>query len=235
MITLMPKFAVSASIAFTIVGKVQQFAPESHRLTLRMTFPGGGQYQCLSLFADNYRKHICDFNIRSGRFHPLDLFDNADGNAVIRWPEEHNYLLAFLSDDYPLERIVDDVLSNIGAPRLKVGNQFAGCMALAIGDVLSRFMFDRQPIDVENGWANEDVWSKWLDSVPEDCMLSKPYQDWAAGNLWRLCFRGRSVLFDDEIVFLTGTDERLDVSTDRSRSGRSRVSARIEAHLRGEE
>ena len=235
MITPDPKFALSASVAFTVVGKVLQLTPDSHKFSLRMTFPCGGQYQCLSLFADYYPKHLCDFNILSGRFHVFDPFDNADIAPAKAWPEERNYLLAFVSQEYSLDRIVEDVLTGLGVPKLNAANQYAGCMALAIGAVVGRFLYDPESLIVENGWASDERWAEWLESVPEDCMLSKPFTDNDVGRLWRLQFNNYSVLFNDELAYLTGTDAAFDVCTEMKAYGGSAASTatRIEQHLRG--
>ncbi len=235
MIIPSPKFPISASIAFTVVGRLLQLTPDSHKLGLRMTFPCDGQgYQCLSLFADGHLKHVCDFNILSGRFHVIRPFENADIAAAKEWPEERNYLLASISQEYSLDRIVNDVLTGIGVPKLDGANHYTGCMALTIGAVLGRFVFDRKPVIVENGWANDQAWPEWLESVPDDCMLSKPYRDDSAGSLWRVQFEDRSVLFDDEIAYLTGTDKAFDVCTEINANGGSqnKIASRIEEHLR---
>lgn len=234
---LKPQFASSASVAFTIVGHLLQRVPESHQLSLRMMLPGQGQsYQCLSLFADYQRRHVCDFNILSGRFHLMDPFEGGSVSAVDKWPNERNYFLAFLADSRNLHSIVDDVLGAFGIPKNSSPNLYqpSGCMALAIGAVVGRFIFDREKVLVDNAWANNQAWCPWLESVPEDCMLNRPFLDHQVGRLWRLEFRERSALFDEEVVYLTGTEQAFDVCTEMA-SGHDSMSAiatRVEEHLR---
>lgn len=236
-VSLNPQFAASASVAFTIVGYLLQRVPDSHQLSLRMTFPCQGQgYQCLSLFADYQRRHVCDFNILSGRLHIMDPFEGGSVSAVDKWPNERNYFLAFLANSRDLHSIVDDVLAALGIPKNSSPNLYqpSGCMALAIGSVIGRFLFDTEHVWVENGWANEKVWSDWLESVPEDCMLNRPFLDHQAGRLWRLEFRERSALFDEELVYLTGTEQAFDVCLEMASGDGSisTIATRVEEHLR---
>jgi len=235
MIVPYPTFAISASVAFTIVGKVFQLAPPAQNLTLRMTFPCGGQYQCLSILAVDGRTHVCDFNILSGRFHAFSPLGESDIAPAESWPEERNYLMAFLSSGYGIDRIVDDVLVGIGISKTETPDLYVGSMALVIGAVVGRFLFDREEVTIENGWANDTHWPDWLESAPEDCMLMKPFTDDVAGKLWRVQFGDRSVLFDDEIAYLTGTDEAFDVCTKIIADDGLTYNAatRIEEHLRG--
>src|SRR5690348_7802474 len=58
-----PHFASSAAVAFTIIGKVLQRMPASMNLSLRMTYPAGGQYQLPLTLCESSEAHL--------RFQPL--------------------------------------------------------------------------------------------------------------------------------------------------------------------
>lgn len=235
MIVPYPQFCPTASIAFTIIGKIMQRCPSDLYLGFRMTFPCGGQYQCLSLFTDFYQKHVCDFNLHSGNLHIHSPVEASDCSGIERWPEPRNYLLAFLSQEHGLDRVVNDTLAAMGIKNPEASNLYRGCTALTLGSLLSRFMFDREQIGVENGWANgENEHAKWLELAPEDC-VTKPYADSLAANIWHLQCGDNTVMLDDELAYLLGTDEVVDLCSAIQKNGGSCFLAcnRLEAHLRG--
>jgi hypothetical protein len=235
MIVPYPQFCPTASIAFTIIGKIMQRCPSDLFLGFRMTFPCGGQYQCLSLFTDFYQKHVCDFNLRSGNLHIHSSIETSDYSGIEHWPEPKNYLLGFLSQEHGLDRVVNDTLAAMGIKNPEAPNLYRGGTALTLGSLLARFMFDQEQIGVENGWANgENEHAKWLDLAPEDC-ICKPYADSLAAKIWYLQYGDNAVMLDDELAYLMGTDEVVDLCAEIHKNEGSCFLAcnQIEAHLRG--
>jgi hypothetical protein len=228
-----PQFCLSASVAFRVAGKLlQQYGPR-HNLKLRLTRECGGFYTSLSLREGDRGREMCAFNIDSGRVH----FPAESGGVSLlqNWPEPANYLLAFISQDSGLEGIIKDL-----ALVLELGDAdfslYCGCAPLVIGNLLARFLYDRQQVQIDNGWANEEQWPEWLETVPEDSMLSKPYTDFMVQSLWLVGFGERCVIFDDEIAYLIGTGQSFDVCTEiAAKIGSPCTSViRIEKYLRDE-
>lgn len=228
-----PRFVPSAAVAFTIMGHLLQRVRRPHEFSMRMTHTC--HYECLSLFTDRGRRQLCALNFLSGRLHVCAPLEDADTSAIEKWPESRNYLLASLSNEYSAEELAVNILTAIGVPKNDKPTPRTGCMALAIGAAIVRFMFDREPVLVENAWANKQAWTPWLESVPEDCMLSRPFQNEVVGRLWRLQFKNRSVLFDDGIVYLMGVNQAINIRSEATEDGGSMatIAARIEEHLRG--
>ena len=212
MILGIPQFAPCASVAFTLVGRLLQRFQQPLKLSFRMTYPGGGQYECLSLFSED-RTQLCDLNLRSGRIHVFQNKSPAGLSKIESWPEPDNYLLASISSEHGLERVLDDITAALGLhdPDFSL---YSGCLALTLGMLFARFLFESETLSLENGWVQDNHWPDWLESVPEDCMLTKPYNDDIAGMLWRVRHREQTVLFDDEIAYLIGTSETLDLCSE---------------------
>lgn len=228
-----PGFNVSASAAFTIIGKMMERCPSDNKLKLRMTRPCGGQYQCLSLFDENRCKHICDFNLLSGRVHVLSPLDDSDGSAIQNWPEERHYLLATLSYHLGLDQVVQDIFRAIGLTPRAEPDPNSGCTERTFGALMARFLHEA-PVEVDNGWANERDHAKWLEELPEDCMMTPPYSNDLAGGAWRLQWKGRVVFVDSDIAYLAGTEEAFDLCPAGKNADWSMHVAcnRLEQHLR---
>ena len=77
------------------------------KFTVLETHPGGGQYDCLSLF-DKKQKHIADFN-RAGRFHVSSSYDGVEQREPFAiWPE--------MMEEYDQKRVLDKVSDDLGLP-----------------------------------------------------------------------------------------------------------------------
>ena len=71
------------------------------------THPGGGQYNCLSLF-DKKQKHIADFN-RAGRFHVFYSYEGVEQREPFEiWPA--------MMGEYDQKRVLDKVSDDLGLP-----------------------------------------------------------------------------------------------------------------------
>lgn len=226
---LEPRFASSASAAFTIVGELLQRLPSPSGIHPRITQPGGGQYYCLSLFHKD-AGNLADFNLSTGRLHIHNTLGASDMGNVEGWREPRSFFLAAMTQNYAMSRIAEDVLAGLGIPTA-VPEGRAGLTHSAIGALLRRFIYE-DGIMVENGWANQYGHSEWIGEAPDD-WIGEPYYDVAAGQLWRLTYR-RSVIFDDsvEAAFLVGNGEMVSLTSSNSDSPYSAVN-RIEEHLRG--
>lgn len=223
MIIGIPNFAASGAVAFTIAGKLLQSFQQSFELSLRLTHECGGQYQ--SLILSSARQECCKFNLLSGRIHFSQATNPATLESIECWPEPRNYLLAFLSDMHGLDRVTEDIAAALGFRNPKP-TFYAGGLGITLGTLFSHFLLDPEQIRVENGWATEDSWPEWLESVPDDCMLTKPYDDAVAGMLWTVRFQEQSVLFDDNIAYLTGTTDSFDVCSEIGSNAGSPVYSR---------
>src|SRR6266852_4486523 len=108
----MLRYQIRTAVTWTIVA--QLFRRQGHLGFLRVleTHPGGGQYDCLSLYLvakpdgliyggrGSSRRHLCDFNQGSGRLRVFDV--GRDGQTTVEelpWPNKADYVAAFLVAD----------------------------------------------------------------------------------------------------------------------------------------
>lgn len=77
------------------------------KFTVLETHPGGGQYDCLSLY-DKKQEHIASFN-RAGRFHVFASFDGIKQREPYEiWPA--------MNEEYDQKTVLDKVSDDLGLP-----------------------------------------------------------------------------------------------------------------------
>jgi hypothetical protein len=233
MIIVRPQFCLSASVAFTVAGKLLQRYARRNGLRLRLTYECGGHHRCLWVQAGDHNTGIFAFNLDSGKInYPAEPTDYP--LQFGEWPEADNYLLAFASENHGLMRVVEDIGSMF---KLNYGHvcEEAGVVPLTIGQLLGRFLYDSVGIRLDNGWVNESGFPDWLRFVPEDAMPSTPYDDSSVQELWFLGFRDRSVVLDDEVAYFIDTKNASATSKPKGMNLQLShvVVTKIEDYLRG--
>lgn len=135
------------------------FRRHHNRYGLRVfeTHPGGGQYDCLSVYGSSSKKiteHYCDFNIQSQHLHILSGVEHdSDVFERIRWPYDNDYVLALLVADDP-KKTVDDLESLLGFPKIKQlpSTTPPVLCARVIAAFLARYSFSREKYQTRSLW-----------------------------------------------------------------------------------
>jgi hypothetical protein len=128
-------------------------------LRIYETHPGGGLYDCLSLFAGAFPSgtHLCDFNQASAHLHAFGKVSSPRCNLEdLRWPDGNDYVLAYLRSEDPKE-VVDQIGSILGLPVSgKVVPPITAPVLAArlIAEIMSRSMLDRFGFDVRSGYID---------------------------------------------------------------------------------
>ncbi|MFX4261141.1 hypothetical protein ACOBQJ_02955 [Pelotomaculum propionicicum] len=84
--------------------------------------PGGGQYDCISLFikeGDFPWNNLCHFNQQSQHLHTSGYYLRPTLSLEnLRWPDQNNYVDAFLSAD-DTKQVIDQVEQVLGLQSFK--------------------------------------------------------------------------------------------------------------------
>lgn len=150
-------------VTWRIVTELLRRYDDDGRLLVWQLHPGGGQYNCLSLFWRNEDQnpkhdlisngHICDFNMAGGRFHLFNTITAAYANEKKQMNEPYDYMRAYLAGGDP-KALVDTVARKIGFPlNAKSSTTTPRILAFRLlAELLERLAFKREQLEICNGW-----------------------------------------------------------------------------------
>lgn len=147
------------AVGWKIIAELFRRHHESAYLRLYETHPAGGTYDCLSLYSGSFPggSHLCDFNQASSHFHVFGRLGTPTKTLPdLRWPDENNYVMAYLQSQDP-KTVIDQIESVLGLPPatspLPLTTAPVLCIRL-IAESLARCAFDRLGLDARNGFLD---------------------------------------------------------------------------------
>ena len=162
-----------------------------------------GQYDCLSLYADNGQRHLCDFNRPSEHLHIW--YSNNDDAKGLRWPDQNNYVQAFLRAEDP-KVVVDQIEAALGLPyshnhKLPSSSPSVLMMRL-VAEVLEQTALSRMNVDIRwaiydsSGMAGTHIESSLFDLEEYRQEASQVGQEKVASRCWVLYYRDTFAIID---------------------------------------
>lgn len=148
-------FKISTAVAWRMLTELCRRHHATQKLRVYETHPGGGQYDCLSLYADDGQRHLCDFNRSSEHLHIWHpSYEQADG---LRWPDHNNFVQAFLRADDP-KAVVDELETALRLPNSQnhklPSSSPPVLMMRLVAEVLEHAALSRTHADIR--WAIHD-------------------------------------------------------------------------------
>ncbi len=111
-------YQLRTAVTWHIICELLRRHKESCDLWVLETHPGGGQYDCLSLFhrwPGAHSNHLCDFNQQSQHLHVWGHYRTPRAElSELRWPDGNDYVLAYLAAP---ERTLAQIEDLVGLPR----------------------------------------------------------------------------------------------------------------------
>ena len=150
-------------VTWRIVTELLRRYDDNGRLLVWQLHPGGGQYDCLSIFLCKGGQtteqdaisngHICDFNMAGGRFHLFNSVATACANEKKQMNESYDYMRAYLAAGDSKE-VVDTIALKIGFPlNAKSSTTTPRILAFRLlAELLERFAFKREQLEICNAW-----------------------------------------------------------------------------------
>jgi hypothetical protein len=151
------RYQITAAVAWQIIYQLMRRYHHKYSLRILETHPGGGQYDCLSLYSSVNSfpgTHLLDFNLGSGRIHIWNRIaskhsDNALKDKLINFVDE--YLMSSDPKDLidSIGRILEHEAKTSGAipsttPPVLVSGFISGLM--------QQQMLSRNMVDIRSGW-----------------------------------------------------------------------------------
>lgn len=153
------RYQVTTAVTWRMVTELLRRHCEKRKLSVLELHPGGGQYDCIALQLMPHEfpgQCLCQFNQLTQHMHIFGHYSKPELSLEeLRWPENNNYVEAFLSS-YDPKQVIDQVEKVLGLPSLK-GKQLPPTTPQVlsfrlISELLERCMLAREYIDVRCGW-----------------------------------------------------------------------------------
>jgi hypothetical protein len=169
------RYQVRTAITWRIVSELVRRHEAECRLAVVEMHPGGGTYDCISLWRPEgedspYGRHLCDFNQDSQHLHIFDPYEEPRRElADLRWPDENDYVHAYLRADEPIA-LIDSIEAVLGLPAARSilpPISPSALRYLVLAELAARFMLSNETLQIRWGFLDtsggpdgvrEDLW-----------------------------------------------------------------------------
>lgn len=153
------RYQITAAVAWQIIYQLMRRYHHKYSLRILETHPGGGQYDCLSLYSSATSFpgiHLMDFNLGSGRIHIWNRINGKHPDDVLK-DKITNFVDEYLTCSDPKD-VIDSIGSILGHDA-----KTSGAIPLTtppvlvsglISGLMQRHILSRNMVDVRSGWLD---------------------------------------------------------------------------------